>query len=205
MRQSHHKSLLSGTSADRSAWRVVAITLVVANLVLIAKVMTADTRTYITPPSIEKGFWISGRDASPEYLEQMALWFTQLALTLTPSSMQYQHEVLLRYIAPELHGEIKTRAAVNAERVRRDDISQVFYVSSYRIDAPKMRVALTGTLQRWVGATPVEPEQRTYRIAFRMNAGSIIVSEFKEADPNDPFNPKADKADRDAAVGAVVW
>lgn len=182
---------------------MVAITLVVANLVLIAKVMTADTRTYITPPSIEKGFWISGRDASPEYLEQMALWFTQLALNITPSSMKYQNEVLLRYVDPVLHGEIKTRAAMNVERARRDEVSQVFYVSNYRIDTPKMRVALTGTLQRWVGSTQVTPEQRTYRIAFRMNAGSIIVSEFKEADPNDPFNRKADRGADD--VGAVVW
>lgn len=192
--------MVGGVSAERSAWRIVAIGMLIGNLLLILAVIGKEERTIITPPALSKAFWVSGGNASPEYLEQMALWFASLALNISPANVDYSNEVFMRYVVPDSHGRMKSVMAAQSGRIKRNNASQTFYLSRYKIDPDKMQVALSGKLKKWVGETAVPAEEKTFRIRFRMESGRILVSEFKEAKWDDPFNEKVDPDNSDVAV-----
>ena len=67
---------------------ILAVSLLV-NILLAATLLTMDrtVRTILTPPEINKTFWVDGRSLGPEYLEQMGVWVIQQFATVTPSSI----------------------------------------------------------------------------------------------------------------------
>lgn len=66
-------------------------------------------RTVVVPPSINKSFWVTRDTASAEYLEQMGSFIAWLVLDVTPSSIDWKKDILLGYVEPEQHGELKAR------------------------------------------------------------------------------------------------
>lgn len=198
MRQGNYQSALQGMGADRNAWRWLAIGLLAGDLLLGVALMMKSERTVVTPPEIHKTFWVSDDHASPEYLEQMALWFAGLVLNISPANVEYQNELFLRYATPDGHGRMKSLMAVQAKRIKRLNASQVFYLNRYKIDPDHMQVALSGQLKKWVGEEPLPVEDKTFRARFRMEGGRMLVSEFKEAKWDDPFNAKSDPDTFDA-------
>ena len=70
---------------------VVAFVMALSNIALAGWVVKTDVRekVIITPPNLGRAFWIQGDEVSPEYLEQMATWFTSLALTYNPDNIEH--------------------------------------------------------------------------------------------------------------------
>ena len=118
-------------------------------------------KTIVAPPVLEKSFWVHGDEVSPEYLEQMALFFAGLALTYHPDNVDDQVRLFLRYADPAVYGALASRLEADAEKVRRNNLSSVFYPQEVRIKG--RRVALTGQLATFVGRKSVETRQGVFR------------------------------------------
>ena len=90
---------------------LIAVLMAVCNLVLVTWLVRVDVRekTIVTPPVLEKSFWVHGDDVSPEYLEQMALFFAGLALTYHPDNVDDQVRLFLRYADPLVYGALAAR------------------------------------------------------------------------------------------------
>lgn len=71
--------------------------------------LLGTVRTVVVPPSINKSFWVSRDKASGEYLEQMGAFIAWLVLDVTPASIDWKKDILLGYVEPDQHGELKTR------------------------------------------------------------------------------------------------
>ena len=101
---------------------------IAANLVtaLTAHRLIGSERVIVVPPAVHKSFWVENDKVSAEYLEQMAYFLIQLALNVTPQSVDYQSKLLLHYVAPASYGEIKTAMTIVGERLKRDSASTVF-------------------------------------------------------------------------------
>ena len=67
------------------------------------------TRTVVTPPKIEKSFWITDNTASGEYIDQMAQWVSYLTLDVTPDNVQYKSDLLLKLAHPDYHGALQQK------------------------------------------------------------------------------------------------
>ena len=78
------------------------------------------------PPSINKSFWVSRDKASGEYLEQMGAFIAWLVLDVTPASIDWKKDILLGYVEPDQHGELKTRQELEAARLKRINASTFF-------------------------------------------------------------------------------
>ena len=63
-------------------------------------------RTVLTPPNITKAFWVDGKALGPEYLEQMGIWVVQQYASFTPTSIDQQNNLLLKYVHPSIHGDL---------------------------------------------------------------------------------------------------
>ena len=111
-----------------------AIALVLMSLCLVATLfviyaMVGRDRVVITPPSIDKTFWVSKDKVSGSYLEQMGSFIAWLTLDVSPESIEWKKQMLLQYVSPDVYGALQTRQDLEAERVRRLNATTQFSVA----------------------------------------------------------------------------
>lgn len=176
---------------NNSTLRWVTTAMAVACVVLIfSNIANANReRIILTPPEINKTFWVERSRASAEYLEQMAHYYVGLALNLDPSSVDHNADLFLNATDPAQRGAIKASLKFHGLRVKNKSVSQVFYPSGgYRIDPQNLVVVVDGELVTIIGETPVMRQKNMYRIKFGLVNSRMVVTEFDQvADPNKPF------------------
>lgn len=153
--------------------------------------MIGNEKTILVPPEINRTFWVSGNAASSEYLEQMAYWYAGLALTITPSSADYQDNLFLKYAAPSSAGQLQADIGAQTDFLKKNNISTQFSVRSTKVDKDNLRVALTGNLDTWTSDKKAGERTVTYMIGFKFINGKLYVSNFKETSDQDPFGDSA--------------
>ena len=137
-------------------------------------------RTVFTPPSIEKSFWVSNGTASPEYVEQMAVWIASLILDVTPDTIEYKANLLLGYADPRAHGALKERQVLETARLKRDNATTYFDLETVNVHADKLAALLQGRLHTLINGTAVPSQHRNYLVRFRMEAGKAHLTQFEE-------------------------
>ena len=182
MMLARYRSALAEALWRRNAWMATAAVMALSNLVLAAWLVRVDVRekTIVTPPTLEKSFWVHGDEVSPEYLEQMALFFAGLALTYHPDNVDEQVRLFLRYADPTVYGALAARLEADVKKVRRNNLSSVFYPQAVRIEG--RGVLLTGQLATFIGQKSVQARQGVFRFRFDYRGGRLFVSEFEEVD-----------------------
>ncbi len=188
MRESRYRSLLTETLLRRNLWMAVALLMAVSNVGLSYWVLNTDVRekTIVVPPRFEKSFWVHGDEVSPEYLEQMAVYFAGLALTYNPENISHQVSQFLRYADPESYGALAAKLEGDAHKIQRNRLSSVFYPQEVRLKGEQ--VLLAGQLTTLVGNKQTEQRQARFLIRFVYRDGRLFVSQFTEVqDSANPF------------------
>lgn len=165
---------------------------VAANIVtaLIAYRLIGYERVIVVPPAVHKSFWVENDKVSAEYLEQMGYFLIQLALNVTPQSVDYQSRLLLQYVAPASYGEIKTAMAIVAERLKRDGASTVFSARNLTTDERALKVSIQGSLTTFIGDRRVSDVTKSYLVELQYALGKLTIKSFKEVTVNDPLDNK---------------
>ncbi|MEJ2405370.1 MAG: type IV conjugative transfer system protein TraE [Candidatus Thiodiazotropha sp.] len=194
MRRQHYESEKNSAKAGEARWRLAAFGLLAANMLLAMTVAGTDTteKTIITPPVIERPFWVKGSEVSPEYLEEIARYLSTLVINATPKSIDANIEIFLRYVAPESYGVIRSKMKAQAARMKRDDVSTAFYPVGYQTRLKERQTVITGDFVTMVGKQRISSIRRAWRFDFSFTGGRLWVSEYMEVESEDPFNKTAD-------------
>jgi conjugal transfer pilus assembly protein TraE len=160
------------------------------------------TRTVVTPPKIEKSFWITDNTASGEYIDQMAQWVSYLTLDVTPDNVQYKSDLLLKLAHPDYHGALQQKLRVNAEKIRRDNAATSFDIRTVRAAPDALAAVLTGQLKVLINGTPVKNEIRHYLARFDLDGGKAQLIQFKQVKNDDVKAALADAALDDETDGS---
>jgi conjugal transfer pilus assembly protein TraE len=184
MRVSRYRSQLAEALWRRNLWMVIAGLMALANLGLALWVLGTDVRekTIVVPPDFDKAFWVHGDALSPEYLEQMAVFFASLALTYNPENIGHQVKLFLRYADPQSYGALAAKLEGDVQRIARNRLSSVFYPQEVRLQG--QQVLLTGELTTLVGNQQAEQRQARFRIQFSYRDGRVFVAQFTEDTTN---------------------
>ena len=166
--------------------------------------VAGSERTILVPPEVHQTFWVSGQKVSTEYLQEMAYWYSGLALNVTPHVADYQKNLFLKYAAPSEYGRLQAEFGARTEFIRKNNASTQFSPQSVMPDEAAMKVALTGVLLTWVGDKKASEKQTTFVVGFRYLNGRLHVSEFKETSDQDPFGAASSAAMPVAAGGAAI-
>lgn len=152
-----------------------------------------NERTILIPPEIHKTVWVDAEKVSNEYLEEMAYYISTLVLTVSPETVKYQGETLLRYAAPEARGALKTAVEMNAAKLAANSASTIFHPSSIAFGNGKnaMKVVITGVLSTFVADKKVEDAQKSFLVDFKYRSGKIFIVNLQEVASNDPFGDKS--------------
>ncbi|MEW8375828.1 MAG: type IV conjugative transfer system protein TraE [Candidatus Thiodiazotropha sp.] len=194
MRHQRYESDKNTALAGEARWRRFAYGLLAANAVLAVTVAGTDTteKTIVTPPIIERPFWVKGSEVSPEYLEEMARYLSTLVMNATPKSIDANIEIFLRYVAPKSYGDIRSRMTVQADRLKRDDVSTAFYPVGYQTQSKQRQTVVTGDFVTMVGKQRISSVRRSWRYDYSFTGGRLWVSQYMEVDSEDPFEKTVD-------------
>lgn len=179
--------------AEKRRWQFVAFSLLafLALLVLVLLGKSTSTKTIFIPPNANaagKPFWVADAGASPEYFQMTADYVAQLALTGDAKNAPYNLDRLLAIAHPAIKGALKAQMDAVALKMRKENLTQVFYPLEYTVGDNKPVVAIKGTLKTWVGDKLISSRDTLYRLAFSIETGRIYLTEFKEASASDPLN-----------------
>ena len=165
----------------------MAIIMVISNVLLVTHLITNDARekTVFVPPNMEQPFSIQGDTASPEYLTQVGEWFASLILSYTPKNVDYRINVFLRYAAPESYSILQTHLQDEAQRIKRNEMSSLFFPVNARVRGDF--VVIIGQQILRVGKEIVSDNRIAYRMKFRFEGGFLHIIEFKEVNREKPF------------------
>ncbi|RVT47996.1 type IV conjugative transfer system protein TraE [Rubrivivax albus] len=158
--------------------------LAMGNVLAIAVILNllGSVRTIVVPPSINKSFWVTRDMASSEYLEQMGSFIAWLVLDVTPASIDWKKDILLGYVEPDQHGELKSRQELEAARLKRINASTSFMPRQLVAHEDTQTVVLRGRLRTLVNGTETTNDAKAYEVGFAYSGGRMHLKTFKEVD-----------------------
>jgi conjugal transfer pilus assembly protein TraE len=160
--------------------------------------MVGRERIVLTPPAIEKSFWVAKDRVSASYLEQMGGFMAYLTLDVSPSSIEWKKAMLLQYVAPDVYGALQTRQDLEADRLKRLNATTQFSVAQLIPDEDTLSVHLKGRLATFINGTRTSDVEKEYVVGFDYTGNRIQLKRFEEF--NDGTRKTA--ADSVAAGGA---
>lgn len=180
---------LEGKNKRLQLYLGVCILIILFNAITIRAQVGKDRVNFI-PPEISKPFWISSEDASPEYFEQLGQFVGSLPLNITAETAATACNQYLTYILPKDRDRFRKSCDVEAARVKRDNVSQMFSVQEVRTDPKNRRVVLMGTTVTFIGGKAVSKVAEAYRLEFAHRGGRFYLINQERADTSDPFGIK---------------
>ena len=156
-----------------------------ANLALTMSFAGRETVTVLVPatagPSWEIGGGGVGIDrAGARYLEDMARTVAVTLLTLTPENAAHVRLAAARMSHASARGAIGAWVEAEAARMAGRDMASAFYPTEIEADPERLAVEIAGDLVTWIGREESSREDRTYRLAFRVDAGRIGLLRFEQ-------------------------
>lgn len=184
----------------KSATILALATCLVLSLLVNLNVVGTE-RIVLVPPNISKTFWVSKDKVSKDGLEEMAAFVAWLQLNVSPKTVDWKREVLLKWVAPEDYDATKNLMDREADRLKRNNADTDFELQQLSADERDQSVVITGRLRvRVNGVEAGEPSVRSYRSQFKYAGGRVHVAAFKEIKNANPGLP----ADSTAAAAPVA-
>ncbi len=150
-----------------------------SSLVLMFNMVGRD-RVIVTPPSIDKTFWVSKDRVSSSYLEQMGSFIAYLTLDVSPQSIDWKKTMLLQYVSPDVYGVLQTRQDLEADRLRRLNATTQFSVAQLLPNEESMNVTLKGRLATFINGARTSDIDKEYVAEFEFKGNRVQIRNFKE-------------------------
>jgi len=134
----------------------------------------SSEKIVILPPDIQKEIWIRGAEVSDSYIEEWAYYLSSLLLTASPSTIDYQTDLVLRHVSPEAYAVLKRQLKQDAAHLKKNNAGSVFQPKDVVIHKKTMTAKVTGSLSSLIGKEKVLEKQHTYEMAFTMTKGKFL-------------------------------
>lgn len=157
-----------------------AINLMLALALMLQK---PETRTIVVPPTLaaEREVW-SFSDSGPgaPYLERWALSILSHAASVTPETVDAARRAVLAHVDPGFYGKLEEALIVEADRIKKDHSSSVFYPDRARVNTKDLSVEVEGLQKTLVGSTVTSSKPKTWRLTFRYDAGRLFLTSLTD-------------------------
>ncbi len=177
MRRDTLDGMRRGIRDGRAGLAVLLGLSVAANLAL--ALASGERTTVLVPASGGTPWEIGEGHVDPRYLEDMARTAAATLLTLTPDNAAEARRAAARMSDPAARGAIAAWVAAEAERLRRRDLVTAFWPERVRA-GDGLTVTVEGALGTWMGREPLGREDRSYRLAFRLDGGRLGLLRFEQ-------------------------
>jgi conjugal transfer pilus assembly protein TraE len=137
-------------------------------------------RTQMIPMIFNQPFTTSMNAADWNYINMSTLSFVSLRLNVTPETVDAQHAALLSYTPPEQRPALKKMLDVEAEYIKANGVSTVFYMEKILAEPNTGAVLITGLLKSNTTNGPLADVLKAYRLTLPYINGRSIITGFTE-------------------------
>lgn len=159
---------------------LVGMVLIVVAMSFAIYKMSGSERIVIVPPGINKTFWVEADNAAPEYLEQMAYFMAQLALSVTPSNARFQLDLLLKHTSPTYYLPLKQANEHFLKRIAKEPVITFFSVQKMDTNQKEKAVVMTGIQTTFLNGSKLADRPKKFLIQFGFEGGKLTLNNFKE-------------------------
>jgi len=143
--------------------------LLVVTVIITLLTMYGQDKIIVVPPNIDRTVWVAAKDAAPEYLEMMGVFFATFLGNISPATAEYNTDVLLKFIPSKEHEKWKTDLKAQAFHIVKNSITQSFFLKNVEVYPKDKRVEVMGTLQRNVGTVRASSDEVKYIMEFAVD------------------------------------
>jgi conjugal transfer pilus assembly protein TraE len=136
-------------------------------------------RVIVLPPEVRREFWVEGNRFSPEYLEEMGVYFLHLALDINQTTLGYNTEILSRYADSETSNYLRNKYEKDIKKLKQNDASTSFEVKEVMVYPDKNLIQAEGILNKYVGSKRIKEIPATYEVYFKTYRGRLFFKEIK--------------------------
>lgn len=160
---------------QRNLLGILAGMLLLNNLMLSGAVFYSRERMILVPPRITKQLWVQGNQVSKEYLAEMGAYLSKLFLDLSPSTVSYNHGILLTYATPEAYGSLKKQFLKEAEEYTKLQLSTHFKPVEILANPETFEVTIKGSMNSYVAGKHIKDSQETVVIQFTHRDAGLLL------------------------------
>lgn len=182
MNLSHYKATLQKAVKQKDLALWICGGLVVANLILSTKVVNTEERWVLIPyNNTELRIPMTTSRYADDYYIGWGSYIVNTLLCVNPESFEWKAKEILN-ITTHKHSTLKEKLAQEAEKVKSEQISTVFYPKRFKVNQQQKTIKITGQHITYFGkkSTPVETE-KTFRLTWVSSShGLVLLKEFEE-------------------------
>jgi conjugal transfer pilus assembly protein TraE len=140
-----------------------------------------EQKVVVVPPVYSDKLFISGSDASDEYLYSMGNFISFLMLTYSPATARMQFNHFLKFCSPEAFAKFKPMLYSLADKVETAQVSSAFFPQRISVNRAEKVLEVSGLLSQWTQHQQfITNEMKKYRIKYRIQNGFFMVESFDE-------------------------
>ncbi len=150
------------------------------NILQVFERLTVTEKVIVLPPALHKEVWIKGNAVSEGYLEEWALYVSNLLLNVSKHTIGYQSQLALRHVSPEFSGKLQIQFKKDAENLTKNNATTHFLPKEIIVDSAQLTARITGLFTTYVGKEQVSSHEQTYELVFVFNKGRFLqLTQFK--------------------------
>jgi len=182
MNFTHYKATLQKTLKQKDLTLWLCGGLVIANLILSAKVVSTEEQWVLIPyNNTDLRIPLTTSRYSDDYYITWASYVVNTLLCVNPESFEWKAKEILN-ITTQKHGSLKDKLTIEAEKIKQEQINTVFYPKEFNVNQGQKTVEVTGQHITYFGkrSTPVETT-KTFKLAWVVSGhGIILLKDFEE-------------------------
>jgi conjugal transfer pilus assembly protein TraE len=180
MKQTYMSEHVESLRFQRNMFVGLTVAMACTSLVTSCFLFMKNDRIILTPPVLDKSMWVESYAVSPSYLEQFGVFLGQLLLNKSSASSSSQREILLRHCSSEYTPFLKQKLLEEEDKLKKQNISYVFYPSQVTVNSETWEVTLSGDRSTFAGAKQVSFNKERYRLQFTYSGGRLLLKGVKE-------------------------
>lgn len=140
-----------------------------------------DSKVILVPPNITTQAFVSGSDASDEYLKAMARYICQLTLNYNPGNVRAQLSDALKLMSADAYVRYKQAFYDLADKAETGNVSSAFFINKITINRKEKTMIVQGLLNQWTQDKQfITNEGKQYLIRYAISDGMFQLKEIKE-------------------------
>ena len=136
-------------------------------------------KVVLVPLGLTKEVYVTGDEASQEYLSDVAHLFISLLYQYTPSTAPSQFESVLKFAHPSFYPELQRTLYRRLKEINDLQITATFLIEKLEIRPQEKRIKVTGTYTEKFGTHSPVSARKEIELNYDISAGRFYITNIK--------------------------
>jgi conjugal transfer pilus assembly protein TraE len=161
---------------------ILVIGIVVLFNTFMLRTVTQNEKIVLIPPTLGSDSFVTGNNASDEYIRSITRYIMSLYLNYSSISIQGQIEDLLNLYEPRSYSVVEGKFRQFIDDVKSSRISSTFYIVKISINREKGVILVEGLRKQHMHDKEVYGEKELYEIHYKIHDSKFLIRNIKKGE-----------------------